>query len=452
VSSSTQGILTCFSFKSLSVDGCVKNFYKAGAAGLANKISIGVPFYGKTYAVATELNAPHSNTNGLFGGNVDQANWPQDLGTPVFYNMLDTMVKGSMMCKRHAPSKTEYAYFKDGSGLVTYDDTQAVCNKAEYVNQNLLGGMFIWELSGDMLDSMATPLLDTINRKLEELNFDCSIMATPPDCSLPELPPPSPKGSAQVETNLTVVEGILDHLAKAESGELTLISQGQGAFTRTVFMMRAYDGSLFPSYVYRYEHFVQALSLMATTGVDGDLFYLGQIDNAGRRTSRHLQAVNTTTKPTKVTSLVYGLVNVAVFLAQAMTESIIHDACDEVNIQPLANSTTDGIGLDDGHDHFRFPISNACGQNGRSYQDEQCKKVEDSVYDCATQLNIEEFAAMEVTAFSYSRWGGAPRPFYCGPKSTYQETGFWDAAVGKENDTVPLANDDKRTDVESCCW
>jgi GH18 family chitinase len=73
--------------KGLSVDGCVKNYYKAGAGLVANKISIGVPFYGKTYSYASDLNAPHSNTNGLFAGNVDQANWPQDLGTPVFYNV-----------------------------------------------------------------------------------------------------------------------------------------------------------------------------------------------------------------------------------------------------------------------------------------------------------------------------------------------------------------------------
>lgn len=71
----------------LSVDGCVKNYFQAGAASVANKVSIGVPFYGKTYSYATELNGPHSNTNGLFGGEVDQANWPQDLGTPVFYNV-----------------------------------------------------------------------------------------------------------------------------------------------------------------------------------------------------------------------------------------------------------------------------------------------------------------------------------------------------------------------------
>lgn len=155
------------------------------------------------------------------------------------------MVKGSMVCKRHEPTKSAYAYFKDGSGLVTYDDPQAVCNKAEYVNSNLLGGLFIWELSGDLLDTLSTPLLDSINRKLEEINFDCARLLMEEDCSLVELPPPAPKGSAQVAAEqsgkpINVTELIIDHLQKAEAGELaSSAGRGYGADqTRSTFKIR----------------------------------------------------------------------------------------------------------------------------------------------------------------------------------------------------------------------
>lgn len=233
------------------------------------------------------------------------------------------------------------------------------------------------------------------------------------DCSVPELPPPSAKGEAQVEVlTVNTTESILEYLRKAEAGELTSDGRGYGTFTRVAFMMRAYDGSLFPSYNYRYDDFVDALAVMTVTGIDGETFYVGEPENG--KTARYLQGENSTKKGT---SLVPGLVNIAAFLAQAMTESIIHDACDEFNAQPLPNSTDDGIGLDDGIDHFRFPISNACGQNGRSYQDEQCNRPEDRMYDCTTQLNSEEFASMEITAFSQSRWPGSPGPLYCGPKT-----------------------------------
>ncbi|EED92186.1 hypothetical protein THAPSDRAFT_262646 [Thalassiosira pseudonana CCMP1335] len=176
---------------------------------------------------------------------------------------------------------------------------------------------------------------------------------------------------------------------------------------------------------------------MSTVGVNGDLFYLG-LDQ--KTNGRSLQSANATNSPEL--SLVYGLVNIAVFLAQSMTESIIYDTCDELNTQHIPGNATDGIGLDDGLDQFRFPISNACGSNGRSYQNEQCKKIEDLQYDCAKQMNSEEFRLMEARATTFARWRGAPGPLYCGPKSIHGETGFWDSTMGMEMGEVSLANDD----------
>lgn len=49
---------------------------------------------------------------------------------------------------------------------------------------------------------------------------------------------------------------------------------------------------------------------------------------------------------------VEGLVNLALFLANAMAESIKTDSCDEVHWEK-----------NDGH----FAIANSCGQNGRNY-------------------------------------------------------------------------------------
>jgi len=383
---------------------------------------------------------------------VDQGNWPQDLGTPVYYNILDKMGKGGMMSKRHEPTHTQYAYFKDGSGLVTYDDPQAVCDKANYVNTNLLGGLFVWEMSGDLMDTLETPLLDAINRKLEESNFDCRSIASPEDGAVITLPPPAPKGPTQIERrdDESITETILNHLTKAENGALVSGGGAKGAFTRAVFMYRTWDGRLFPSYVYRYPHFLDALKTMSTEGVNGDLFYLGygqegEDDDAARqrrqldeeqssyqskrqRHQRSLQAsfgaVEAGLGPTEVSkrSLVYGLVNIAAFLAQAMSDSIIHDSCDELNIDHLPLSSNDGIGLDDGNDMHRFPSSNACGQNGRSYEDEICERA-DRKYDCVDQLNIDEQAEMVAYGTSRGHWAGAPGPFYCGPRDMYATTG-----------------------------
>lgn len=346
-----------------------------------------------------------------------------------------------------------------------------------------------------------TPLLDAINRKLEESNFDCRSIASSESGAVVSLPPPAPKGPSQIERreDESVVTTIVDHLTKAENGDLVSGGGAKGAFTRAVFMYRTWDGQLYPSYVYRYDHFLDALRMMSTVGVDGELFYLGygqevqddeeatqrrrlRLGERGpRRRRRGLQAAGFGSEEpglgaTDVSqlSLVYGLVNIAAFLAQAMSDSIIHDACDELNIDHLPMSTSDGIGLDDGNDEHRFPTSNACGQHGRSYQDEICKGTERE-YDCVGQMNIDELAGMEARGTSRGQWAGAPGPFYCGPKDMYQTTGeriilsiqakdlilivlfslkkictvsvsfsgFWDAMVGREAAGAPSTQNDK---------
>jgi len=450
----------------LSVDGCVTNYRRAGA--YPGKINIGVPFYGKTYAYATELNTYHSKTEGKGEGFADQKNWPQDLGTPVYYNIVDKLNNGTLVSVRHEPTKTQYAYFTDGSGLVSYDDQQSVCDKADYVNKELLGGLFFWEMTGDLMQNMDTPLIDMINRKLTETNFDCRLMAESETEAVKPLPPPAPKGEEQIlydPKNITVVPAIVDHLSMVESG--LLVGTAKGALTRTVFVYRAWDGSLFPSYLYRFQDFLNALQTMSTEGVSGDSFYLGSGQamtntseiGAGKddanETSRLLiddeEDADLNSTVVLENSLVYGLVNIAAFLAQAMTDSIIHDTCDELNIDHLDDDDTDRNGLDDGNDKFRFPISNACGQFGRNYETESCDKI-DIKFDCKSQMNVEELANMESRGISRGHWGGAPGSFYCGPKEIYEETGFWDATTGREVQSLTTLNDNGKTDVQGCCW
>ena len=321
-------------------------------------------------------------------------------------------------------------------------------------------------------------MLDSINRKLEEINFDCRVLASSEDGVVVELPAPAPKGPAQLERldDEKVVTAILDHLDRAEEGRLISGGGGEGAFTRGVFVYRTWDKRTFPSYVYRYPHFVDALRIMATKGVDGNLFYLGEGQEVIADEEAEKEVVQVSVPPEEAiandatrqrllqkdggaafdetplgatevyqTSLVYGLVNIAAFLAQAMTDSIIHDACDELNVEYLPNDDADGVGLDDGKDIFRFPISNSCGQNGRSYQNEQCEASEDIKYDCTTQMNVEELANMEAYGTSRGHWGGAPGSFYCGSKEMYGTTGFWDSMVGRELDVTPTSNAADRT-------
>lgn len=67
---------------------------------------------------------------------------------------------------------TQYAFFDKG-GLVSFDNENAICAKVEYVIENNLGGFIIWELSGDLMDDLSTPLLDITNAKLNNPALNC---------------------------------------------------------------------------------------------------------------------------------------------------------------------------------------------------------------------------------------------------------------------------------------
>ena len=168
------------------------------------------------------------------------------------------------------------------------------------------------------------------------------------------------------------------------------------------------SGELWPSYLYTSRGFQQALRKM-TSGVgpgEKNFFYVGD--------------------GFSVNSLEYGLVNIAAFVAEGITQAIYHDACDE-NSYEMVN--------------FRYPISNSCGQDGQSYQDDVCLDDEEGM-ECQVD------PTMEIRGVTHARWVGAPPPLYCGDRSV----GYWDHITGLEEHDPPYKNKRGRTDIKGCCW
>lgn len=109
---------------------------------------IGLPFYGRSFKFATKLNQAH--------GGSDVANWPDDDGTPQYFNIYNKLP--NMIQVRDNKSKTQYAYVSHSTqadstvaqslpeGLVSFDDERAICDKVNYVQENGLGGFLVWEL------------------------------------------------------------------------------------------------------------------------------------------------------------------------------------------------------------------------------------------------------------------------------------------------------------------
>mmetsp|Transcript_29657 Transcript_29657/g.65706 ORF Transcript_29657/g.65706 Transcript_29657/m.65706 type:complete len:559 (+) Transcript_29657:60-1736(+) len=145
------------------VDSCVNNWINAG--GKREDINIGLPFYGRSFANAQGLKQPHLGT--------DKGNWRQDEGTPQYFNIMSKL--GRMTTVRDDRTTTEYSYFKDGGGMVSYDNEQAICDKTQYVIDHKLNGFIIWELSGDLMPDLSTPLLDAVNAKLASPEMKCGV-------------------------------------------------------------------------------------------------------------------------------------------------------------------------------------------------------------------------------------------------------------------------------------
>ena len=155
-------------YEEWSVDGCVKNWRKGGAVD--SQLNIGLPFYGQSYVDATGFNQQHR-------GN-DKVHWGVDDGKPQYFNIETRLSSGEMEVQRDDVSRTQMAWFKDGTGFISFDDEQAICDKVEYVQVNNLNGFIIWELSGDVRQDLSTPLLDEVNRKLNNPNYDCANAAS----------------------------------------------------------------------------------------------------------------------------------------------------------------------------------------------------------------------------------------------------------------------------------
>ena len=169
------------------------------------------------------------------------------------------------------------------------------------------------------------------------------------------------------------------------------------AFRNTVLVAYNANGIKFPSTRYTFDGMIVALKEMAT-GIQSDgrefRFYVGSEE----------------------ANIHYGRTNLAVFLAMAMTESILYDTCDEYNEDQVAG---------------KYAISNSCGQNGRSYQDEVCTGSESDM-SCSVDTNM----VIVSSSNSISQGGRPPPPLSCRPKEDVSDyAGYWDSRIGQASST-----------------
>jgi GH18 family chitinase len=143
-----------------SVDGAVSQFLEVGVD--PKKLVVGVPFYGRGWSGVPATNSGIGQlSTGLPQGSYEPGVFDyKDLvsliqSRPDTYQVFeDTNAEASFL---YAPSQ---------NGLwVSFDDTEIVKRKVDYIKDLGLGGAMFWELSGDTKDP-STSLLEVLHRGL----------------------------------------------------------------------------------------------------------------------------------------------------------------------------------------------------------------------------------------------------------------------------------------------
>ena len=129
----------------------VKYFLDAGVP--ADKINVGVPFYGRTFGDVTPANS------GRF------QKFTREGGFITWRDIVHTRLNNPDW-QRHwdAEAQVPWLWNPGERRMISYDDPQSLAIKAEYVKQQGLGGIMYWEQRGDDNEQ----LLDVLHKALRE--------------------------------------------------------------------------------------------------------------------------------------------------------------------------------------------------------------------------------------------------------------------------------------------
>ncbi|MBN2000902.1 T9SS type A sorting domain-containing protein [candidate division KSB1 bacterium] len=114
-----------------------------------NKVLVGIPFYGRGCR-ASGLNHPN------LGENVEYR-----------YNQVISLLQDGWYFFWDPVSKVPYLMNPQSTHFVSFDDTTSVRFKVDYMKTQQLGGLFIWALGQDMVDTRQ-PLLESVGRALTD--------------------------------------------------------------------------------------------------------------------------------------------------------------------------------------------------------------------------------------------------------------------------------------------
>ena len=177
----------------------------------AEKVNIGLAFYGRSL-----------KTKGAAGLHVtsrqvpDQTTFPEDKGTPMYYNIVPRLSQFSY--RWDSAAQAPYLEGKNFNTFVSFEDERSVEQKARYILWKRLAGAIVWDLTGDYLEDPVqkgkvarTPLADMLATTL------CGEAPLTPEAKV-EVPAALPMRPLQIQRKMfapRITDG-LDILQKKE--------------------------------------------------------------------------------------------------------------------------------------------------------------------------------------------------------------------------------------------
>lgn len=132
-----------------NVHGAVQEYLAAGAP--AHKLTVGVPFYGRAWKGVSSANG------GLFqkSGGVPAGTWDDwasgDTGVNDYWDILqlEASTEYTRYWDNEAKAPYLYSVTAHGGHMISFEDSESLGYKLDYVSDNKLGGIMVWELAGD---------------------------------------------------------------------------------------------------------------------------------------------------------------------------------------------------------------------------------------------------------------------------------------------------------------
>jgi chitinase len=130
----------------LNADAAVRGYLAIGVP--ASKLLIGVPFYGRGWQGVPNVNHGlyQSDSGAATDSKTAKGTWSDGA---ILYGELEKYYLNSYPRYWNEETKEPWLYNPSTGIMITYEDSQSLAAKADYVVANRLGGIMIWHVSAD---------------------------------------------------------------------------------------------------------------------------------------------------------------------------------------------------------------------------------------------------------------------------------------------------------------